>query len=185
MRFPYLYDPIECGKPRNAWANDRVLGLAGEIFRAFQAKDIVVPARVAAANDIYRLLVTLDPRKTAARLQLAVTALEAFYIGQDRMYLWGKPAKAAIRHFVGCGVEESLFERLHCFRNAAVHQGGTPWFGPNGDGAQATRICTETENLLRRTMFTAVLNLPDVVKKIGGGLLDCAPQSRLDAPPLA
>jgi hypothetical protein len=169
-RFPFIYAPIQppggAGQGR-PWADEGVLELASRVFRGFRDQQIAVPRWLSLVNRLYRLLTSIGPTNVAARLQLAVTALETFYIdGRVRGYLWDGRCAKAIGEFVGGCAPEAIdgnyFEQLRQFRNDAVHRAGTPWTSGEDASKEVQRVARLTEELLRLTLVIAVLNAPVV-----------------------
>lgn len=133
----------------------------------FRDERATVPRWLGLTNQLYQLLTSINPTGVAARLQLAVTALETFYIGGGvRGYLWDGRCAKAIGEFVGgCGpeaIDRNYFEQLRQFRNDAVHRAGTPWTSDKDASKDVQRVARLTEELLRLTLVIAVLNAPVV-----------------------
>jgi hypothetical protein len=115
------------------------LHLAGHLQRAMAATEIMAYSPV--------------------RLQLAVTALETFYVSpKERLYIWDKPVVHRIRQVCQGNPEihDSYFDDLRLARSSAVHRGGQECV--DGTLPSFRSVLIRTELILRESLKWGILN---------------------------
>ena len=160
LRRPYIYSFPTNEIREAAWSTDR-LALADRVFETLQSAQGVTP-RFGIAFNLRALMTSLDVWQLVPRFQLAVTALETFYIAPtERQYLWDPPIRERLLQVCKniVAVHPDYFDALAQRRHDAVHRGGRP---RSGDHAKSAWVERDTELILRHTLCWASINLPSV-----------------------
>jgi hypothetical protein len=118
-----------------------------------------------------RLMASLPTRANPfAKLQLATTSLETFYIDPaERQYLWSPKIRARVQEVVGdsMDVSDHFFDRLRQSRNDAAHRAGMP---PQSDAsAFEPEVLITAECILRLSIRWALWDIERVGEAFSQG----------------
>jgi hypothetical protein len=164
-RFPFMFGvPNGEQGTTTGWSLD-TLKSADKLMVSLESYPHVVP-RVSLAGHIHRMMASVEVRQfSPVRLQLAVTALETFYIAPtEHAHMWSTKIESRVRKVCKSvvSIPPNFFEELREARNDVVHRAG---LNPNGKLSQKPRsVLSTTECILRETMKFAIRNLSIVDK---------------------
>ena len=158
-RFPFMYG-IPSGEQGmlTGWSKEH-LDAANELLAAVRSCRRAIP-RLYLAGKVQRLMASIEVMKfSAVRLQLAVTALETFFIAPgERIYIWDKEPIRRIKQFCKEKVKipESYFDDLRVVRNNAVHRSGLR--NPAESKRKGGSVLVTTELILRESLKRGILD---------------------------
>ena len=120
---PHWYGPTFCSH-HQPWTSD-VLARADRIATSLLSGPL--HPRLKVACQLRMTALEWTPRQWQARVALAVSALESFFIAPDeRQYVWSRPIRDRVHAIVGGEIElgDDVFDRLKVLRDDVVHRGG-------------------------------------------------------------
>lgn len=167
-RHSFIHPSAFDGKRLAGWTVDR-LQVADELDDALATYPGARIPRLALSFQLRRTMTAWDARQWPARLQLATTALETFYIApNEHRHLWDSNVKQRLRQVCSGSLEldDTYFEQVRQLRNDVVHRGAP---GPEAfANSRGARIIAQTEDALRATLRWGVLNQALIAEAFDG-----------------
>ena len=162
-RFPFMYG-VPNGEQGTVagWPVD-VLRSADALAAALESYQERIP-RVYLAGKLHRIMAGVEVMEfSAVRLQLAVTALETFYIApRESKHIWTPDVVTRVRNLCPDSIDipPGFFTDLQQVRNDVVHRGG---LSKQGDvNHRRASVLITVELILRETLKWAIRNLREV-----------------------